>query len=207
MRIRLLIAFLLFATFSPPAARADLSARDMADVKRVEAYVNAITTMKADFMQRGPNGGVAHGTFYLSRPHRLRIEFKPPVKMLIVSTPIWVIVYDKELQEPQYLPVNSTPAGLLTKKKINLTKEFTVLNVVRNDRWLEMTIVQTKRPSRGRMTLRFDTQPSLKLIGWTVVDGQGLPTSVSLNDVETGLKLPKKLFLFVNPRPDPNYDR
>ena len=195
----------LVAATSP--ARAELSARDKADVARVQAYVNSITTMKAQFMQRGPNGGVARGTFYLSRPNRLRIEFKPPVKMLIVATPIWLIVYDKELQEPQYLPLNSTPAGMLTKKNINLTGEFTVLDVRRENRWLEMTIVQTKSPSRGRMTLRLDTEPELKLIGWTVVDGQGLPTAVSLSDVETGLDLPKKLFLFISPKIEPNYNR
>lgn len=200
------LLFVGLAAASAPA-RAELSAQDKADVKRVEAYVNAITTMKADFRQRGPNGRVAHGTFYLKRPNRLRIEFKPPVKMLIVATPIWLIVYDKELQEPQYLPLNSTPAGMLTKKDISLTGEFTVLDVRRENRWLEMTVVQTKKRDKGRMTLRFDTEPELKLIGWTVVDGQGLPTAVSLRDVKTGLPLPKKLFLFVNPRPDPYYNR
>lgn len=204
LRLLFLTGFVL-AVAAP--ARAELSARDMADVKRVEAYVNSITTMKAGFLQRGPNGGVSRGTFYLSRPHRLRIEFNPPVQMLIVATPIWLIVYDKELQEPQYLPVNATPAGMLTKKDISLTGEFSVLNVRRANRRLEMTVVQTKDPDKGRMTLRFDTEPKLKLIGWTVVDGQGLPTAVSLSDVETGLDLPKKLFLFVSPKAPPTYNR
>ncbi len=204
----LLIPLVLLGLAAGPPARAELSARDKADVAKVQAYVNAITTIKADFRQRGPNGGIARGTFYLSRPNRLRIEFKPPVKMLIVATPVWLIVYDKELQEPQYLPLNSTPAGMLTKKTIALSGgEFTVLDVKRQDRWLEMTVVQTKDPSKGRMTLRFDTAPELKLVGWTVVDGQGLPTAVSLSKVQTGLDLPKRLFLFVSPKIENDYDR
>ena len=206
--LRLFVPVFLLALAAALPARAELSARDKADVARVQAYVNSITTMKAGFMQRGPNGGVARGTFYLSRPNRLRIEFKPPVQMLIVATPVWLIVYDKELQEPQYLPLNSTPAGMLTKKKIDLSGgEFSVLKVSRENRWLEMTVIQTKDPSKGRMTLRFDTEPELKLIGWTVVDGQGLPTAVSLDNVQTGLDLPKRLFQFVSPKIDNQYNR
>ena len=107
----------------------------------------------------------------------------------------------------KYLPLNSTPAGMLTKKDISLTGEFTVTEVKREGRWLEMTVVETKDPNKGRMTLRFETEPALKLVGWTVVDGQGMPTAVSLRNVQTGIPLEQKLFLFVNPKPVENYNR
>ncbi len=54
------------------AASAGLSAEDQAAVRRIEDYINSITTLKARFIQLNPNGHFVEGSLYISRPGRLR---------------------------------------------------------------------------------------------------------------------------------------
>src|SRR5262249_37609976 len=72
-----------FAADPPPAP--SLSAADKADIARVEAYLNALRTMQAHFLQVAENGATAQGQFYLSRPGKLRLEYDPPVPILMIS--------------------------------------------------------------------------------------------------------------------------
>src|SRR3546814_3743375 len=53
------------------AEAAALSAEDRADVARVEAYLNGITSMKSSFLQSSSTGHVARGTVWLRRPGRI----------------------------------------------------------------------------------------------------------------------------------------
>jgi outer membrane lipoprotein-sorting protein len=191
----LLVALLLLAL--PGRAQA-LSAEDQADVARVEAYINRITTFKADFTQIAPNGRTARGTLWISRPGRLRVEYRPPVKLRVFATPHWLIVEDCKVKEPQYLPLTSTPAGILVQSRISLSSgEFRVTQVKRENRWLTVRIVEAKSPEKGSMSLVFDRNP-LKLIGWTVIDQNGSPTQVQLEHVQEGIPLDVNLFGFIS---------
>jgi len=180
------------------AARAQgLSPADRAEVARVESYVNSITTFKADFVQIAPNGATARGTLWISRPGRLRVEYRPPVKLRIFATPQWLIVEDCKVKEPQYLPLRSTPAGILIQERISLSGEFTVSGVKRENQWVTITIVETRSPEKGQMRLVFRANP-LQLIGWTVIDQNGGPTQVSLENVQAGLPLDVNQFGFIS---------
>jgi outer membrane lipoprotein-sorting protein len=173
-----------------------LSAADQAEVARIEAYINRITTFKADFVQIAPNGATARGTLWISRPGRLRVEYRPPVKLRIFATPQWLIVEDCKVKEPQYLPLRSTPAGILIQERIALSGEFRVTQVRRENQWVTVTIVEAKSPEKGAMRLVFRAHP-LQLIGWTVIDQNGGPTQVSLENVEAGIALDVNLFGYV----------
>jgi outer membrane lipoprotein-sorting protein len=174
-----------------------ISLADRAEVARVESYVNSITTFKADFVQIAPNGATARGTLWISRPGRLRVEYRPPVKLRIFATPQWLIVEDCKVKEPQYLPLRSTPAGILIQERISLSGEFTVTGVKRENQWVTLTIVETRSPEKGQMRLVFRANP-LQLIGWTVIDQNGGPTQVSLENVQAGLPLDAKEFGFTS---------
>lgn len=204
------VALCSVAFTAPPAAAqakpAPLSDADKVLLAEIEAYVNAITTVKARFTQVSPQGRITRGTLYISRPGRLRVDFDPPVKMLIVATPVWLIVYDGELKEPSYLPLKATPAGILVQKKVSFTDADLRVTAVRDEGpWINVTVVQRKQPNEGSMTLTFRRQP-LQLNGWTVRDARGLATQVAFEKVETGMPLAKSLFQFVNPNPSKTYD-
>jgi outer membrane lipoprotein-sorting protein len=182
---------------SSAAQAQTLSPADQAEVARVEAYINRLTTFKADFVQIAPNGATARGTLWISRPGRLRVEYRPPVKLRVFATPQWLIVEDCKVKEPQYLPLRSTPAGLLIQDRIALSGEFTVTRVQRENQWLTITIIETKSPEKGQMRLVFRANP-LQLIGWTVIDQNGGPTQVSLENVQAGIPLDINLFGFIS---------
>jgi outer membrane lipoprotein-sorting protein len=187
----------LLAAGAPRAGAQGLSSSDQAQVAQIEAYINRITTFKADFVQIAPNGATARGTMWISRPGRLRVEYRPPVKLRIFATPQWLIVEDCKVKEPQYLPLRSTPAGILIQDRIALSGEFTVIGVKRENQWITVTIVETKSQEKGQMRLVFRANP-LQLIGWTVIDQNGGPTQVSLESIQAEVPLDKSQFDYIS---------
>lgn len=188
---------MMLAAAAPRAYAQRLSPADQAQVGQIEAYVNRLTTFKADFVQIAPNGATARGTMWIMRPGRLRVEYRPPVKLRIFATPRWLIVEDCKVKEPQYLPLSSTPAGILIQERIALSGEFTVTSVKRENQWITITIIETKAPEKGQMRLVFRANP-LQLIGWTVIDQTGAPTQVSLENVQAGIPLDVNQFGFIS---------
>lgn len=183
-------------------AAAPLSAQDKADVARAEDYLNAITTLKARFLQIAGNGAQAEGTAYLSRPGKMRLQYDPPSPMLVVADGTFLIVHDQELGEPSYIPLDSTPAGVLVRDNVKLVgKDVTVTRVVRLPGVLNVSLVEADEPDAGELTLVFSESP-FALRQWRVVDAQGTVTTVSLYEAQTGLKLDPKLFEFKNPHFD-----
>lgn len=188
-----------WAAPTPPKPVA-LSERDKADVARVEEYLNGITTLQSRFLQVSPNGGYAEGDLYLSRPGRLKLEYAPPVPILIVVDGDFVTYYDKQLKQVQHIATELTPASILVRDKISLApSEFTVTEFERGPGTLRLTVVKTSDPGMGSMSLVFSDRP-IALRKWTVTDAQGQVTNVSLLGPRFGITLDPKLFQFQLPR-------
>jgi outer membrane lipoprotein-sorting protein len=180
---------------APPT---ELSAEDRSDIAKAEEYLNAIRTLKARFLQIADNGAAAEGTFYLARPGRLRLEYDPPVPILMVANGRFLIHYDKELKAVTHLPINSTPAGLLVRERIQLSGDVTPTKVERGPGSLRITLVQTDDPQAGRITLVFSERP-FALSNWQVVDAQGNTTRVALIEPHAGVPIDPALFRFTDP--------
>lgn len=186
------LAALLFGLGAAAPARA-LSPDDQALLARVEKYVNSLTTVKTRFSQIAPDGQTAKGTIYLSRPGKLRIDFDPPSRVRIMTTRLWLVVYEGRNAEPQNYPLNSTPAGILVRKTIHFGGDLKVTRISRTDRFVRIRLIRAKNPDQGSMTLVFDRQP-LKLVGWVVADAEGQQTVVRLHDTKVGIKLNPDIF-------------
>ena len=203
---RLILALLVGAGLAPSLpARAQLARRlseaDKEDVARVEAYLNALRTLSARFIQINDNGSSAEGQFSLSRPGRMRLEYDPPVPILMVATGSVLVHFDKSLKTTTYLPYDSTPAGLLLAERIELDGKLTVTQVERGPAVLRVSVVQTKDPRAGVLTLTFSERPFL-LTNWQIVDAQGVTTRIMLVEPRTGMALDPALFRFVEPLRD-----
>lgn len=206
---RFLLALTAVATLAGPAHAAELSAQDKADVARVEAYLNGIRTAQARFTQIASDGEVAHGTFTMSRPGKLRFEYEPPVPILIVANGSQLAYFEKELEEVQYVPVGQTPLNFLLAPNVAFGRDITVDRVQRQPGALAITGHDTRRPEDGSVTLVFTEQP-LQLRQWIIRDPQAKSTTVTLQDLRTDVTLDPKQFNFIdpkflrdgNPRPD-----
>lgn len=188
---------LLWAT---PGNAAALSANDLSDVRRAEDYMNGLTNLKARFLQVNNNGSTADGTVWLSRPGKMRLEYDPPNPLLVVADGTFLIVHDAELDDPSYIPLDSTPAGVLLRPEIHLNSgDLKVTEVERDAGVISFKVINAEEPEQGDITLTFTERPFL-LRQWTVRDVQDKYTTVSLFDVQSGIAIDPKKFVFENPK-------
>jgi outer membrane lipoprotein-sorting protein len=185
---------------APPAA-AKLGSADQADLARIEDYLNGIKTLQARFLQVSSTGKIAEGDFYLQRPGRLRIEYDPPVPILIVADGRWLVYFDKELEQVTYAGLDSTPAGLLVREKVSFSGGgMTVTGFERGAAAFRVAVQRTEDPGEGSLTLVFSDRP-LQLRKWAVTDAQGTTTTVSLVSPRADVALKPELFQFTPPPP------
>lgn len=181
-------------------AWAELSAKDRADISRVEDLLNGIKTLQAHFTQLSDNGGTAEGVFYLQRPGRLRFEYEPPTPILIVGTGKTIVFYDSRLGQVTYVPIKSTPLAFLVDETISFTGDTEVVRVDREPGALALTLADAKGRRDGTITLIFSDSP-LRLRMWRVTDSRGKVTTIALSRTRMNLTLDTELFRFVDPDP------
>jgi outer membrane lipoprotein-sorting protein len=171
-----------------------LSARQTDLLRKAEAEINRLRTLKARFLQATSTGEVSEGTVYLSRPGRLRVEYDPPVPVLVVADGYYFTFVDTKLQQLSYLDFDATPAGLLLDKKVELSGDkVRAQSVTESPGIVEISVMSRKDPTAGALTLVFTKAP-FALAQWRIIDAQGISTSVTLQNPETGIALPDALF-------------
>ena len=207
MRAAALVAFcrtltvtLTVALFAPLPALAAPSAADLADIARVEEYLNSVTSLKAKFLQVGPDGALSEGQVWLRRPGRLRFEYSAPTPVLVVADGLFLVFADTELGQVDRIPLASTPIAVLVDEPVRLSGAVIVSAVERDLGLLRVTLHDKARPREGRITLVFADGP-LELRQWQVIDARDQITSVSLSEVETNLALESGLFVVADPAP------
>jgi outer membrane lipoprotein-sorting protein len=185
---------LLAAALLPSVAwAAPLSPQDRADIARVEAYLNALKTLKSHFIQTTQDGQMSEGTAWLQRPGKMRFQYKPPAPFLLIAAHGVLTFHDSSLQQTSNIPLGRTPLGILLADNVTLSGAVTVTNIQRLPGQLQMTMVRTESPGDGTLTLIFADNP-LALRQWTVVDAQRRVTHVTLSDVQLGGNFDQQLF-------------
>ena len=200
------MALILFALAAPQGTAAaiapqlQLRAQERAELARIEDYLNEIRTVRSEFFQLSSNGEQARGQLYLARPGRLRIEYQPPVPILVVADGTFLIYYDSKLEQVSYVPLSSTPASILLQNNISLAEgSLMVTEFTREGNMILVTIARADNPGEGTITLSFVEDP-LQLAQWSVTDAQGIVTLVKLVEPRFGIDLDRELFIFHDPR-------
>ena len=175
------------------AVAARLTAQDKVDLKRVEDYLERLSTLKSRFLQTSSNGNVASGKLFISRPGKIRFEYDPPASILMISDGTFLIYIDKDLDQVTHIFLKSTPVNFLVREDIRMDGDITVTKITRSRGLLRLTIRDTDEPGKGSITLIFADKP-LALRKWTVIDAQNIRTNVMLAGVETGMRLDPRLF-------------
>jgi outer membrane lipoprotein-sorting protein len=192
--MRLAAAVLSLVLVATGASARAFSDAEKADLDHVSAYLNSIRTMKGGFVQIDPDGTVDQGTFVLSKPGRVRFEYDPPAPTLIVSDGHRVVVANKSLKTTDSYALSHTPLGLILDDGIDLKENGDVVAVAHQG---DVLIVKARSSNFGvhaDITLSF-AEPTLELRQWTVIDNQGLSTTVALRETQAGVDVAPSAFV------------
>lgn len=188
----------------PGLALAD-PATDKADLLRIADYFNGVRSLQGRFLQIAPDGSASEGSLQMRRPGRFRFEYDPPsptqpAPLLIVSDGSFITMEDRQLKSVDKLPLTSTPLDILVRDKVSFDDpSLKVSRLERGAGILRVTLADAAKPQDGRIILTFTDRP-LQFTGWTVIDGQGQPTAISLSKLDFNPELPDSLFEY-GPRP------
>ena len=168
---------------------------------KISDYLNSIHSLKARFVQIGPEGGMDQGTLYIQKPGQIRFEYNPPSALLIVATQGRVYVKNSRLNTLDHYDLSDTPLGLILNQNVDLKTNKAVMGVSEQNGALVVQARTSTNRNNSNIALVFSS-PALELRQWTVRDNQGGNTTVALQNLEVGATIDPALFtpLQKNPR-------
>ena len=190
---------LLFALLSLVATPVMAQQKQSKEILEAETYFANLKTVKSRFIQTNADGSQLRGTFYLSRPGKLRFEYDPPNKDFVVADGYFIYFYDGEMKQQTNAPISQTLADFLLRKNLKLSGDLKVTRIMRAGGYIQITMIQRDLPKAGELTLGFTEAPKYQLKKWRIKDSVGNITETELFDVQTGLKLPSSLFAYRDP--------
>lgn len=175
-----------------------LAASDMKTVAAAEAYLNSVTTLQARFVQTGADGKQLQGDFMLQRPGRMRFQYDAPVTDFIVADGQFIYYYDGALKQQSNTLITHSLANFFLRKNLSMSGDIAPVKVERRGGMVYITLVQTKHPHAGTLTIVMSQKP-MTLQGWRVTDATGAVTDIALQAQMTGIALNPDLFHYYDP--------
>ena len=184
------------------APQAPAIAQSAKPIDQVATTLRAVNTMTATFAQTDRRGRTLSGRLTLKRPGKIRFEYQPGVKMLIVADGRRLNMVDYEVNRVESWPIANSPLSVLLNPNQDISRMATV---VRNDRQVVMVRARDpKRPEFGTITIAFARVASapggLLLQGWTMIDAQNNRTTVKLGNQRFNVGVADSAFTFRDPR-------
>ncbi|MCR4917596.1 MAG: outer membrane lipoprotein carrier protein LolA [Alphaproteobacteria bacterium] len=161
-------------------------------VTNAEKYLNGVTGLTGDFVQVN-NGKKEQGTFSMLRPGRVRLDYKNmPVQLMADGADLYF--YDKSLDQITTVPLASTPAGILIRKKIDLRNaDIHVIDTSDSKDTFSLKMNLRGQEGLGNMNVVFNKKP-LGLNSWTIIDAVGNRTDVQFKNLKTKTNFGKNYF-------------
>jgi outer membrane lipoprotein-sorting protein len=167
-------------------------------VQRANAYFNGMNSFIGDFEQTNEDGRRYKGKLMVEKPGKMRFDYAPPARVLIISDGSTVAVVDERLRTKDRYPIGQTPLKFLLEDQINLSKDMKLIRAKADNNEASITVEdKTTFGGTSRITMLFNAA-TFDLTGWRVVDGQGTTTAVSVANIRKGGKLNDKNFEITN---------
>lgn len=150
----------------------------------LSTYLNQLTSAEGSFTQINADETISTGTLYLRRPGKVRFEYNPPEKALVMANNGTVVVFDRKLNsEPNTYPLNRTPLGLILARNVDLTRANMVVAHGYDGTATTVTAQDPENPEYGSIELKFTDDP-VELRQWVITDDGGSQTTVVLGALE-----------------------
>lgn len=190
-RRTLILAALAAAAPLPALAQAAGQPIPLADLS---AYFNGFRTAEAEFTQINPDGTLATGRLMIHRPGRVRFEYDPPDRNLVLAAAGSVNIFDARGNAgPSVYPLNRTPLNLILADRVDLTRARMVVRHFAEGPTTTVVAQDPDHPDYGSIRLDFTDGP-IELRRWVVTDDTGRETTVLLGPLRTGGTLSSALF-------------
>lgn len=157
-------------------------------------YLNDLTTVEADFTQINSDGTISTGKIYIRRPGRVRFEYAPPDRSLVIAGGQQVAIFDaKSNQPPEQYPLKRTPLNLILAANIDLGRAKMVVGHREDGTSTRVRAQDPEHPEYGAIELVFTANP-VELRQWVITDDLGAQTTVILGEMKKGGQLGASLF-------------
>ncbi|NCO86947.1 MAG: outer membrane lipoprotein carrier protein LolA [Rhodobacterales bacterium] len=164
----------------------------------VSSYLNQLQTAQGGFTQINGDGTLSTGTIYIKRPGRVRFEYAPPERSLVIAGGGQVAIFDPRSNTgPDRYPLNQTPLNIILERNVDLTRARMVTGHVSDGTTTTITAQDPEHPEYGSIQMVFTANP-VELRQWIVTDDTGVQTTVILNDLRTGGTIRDILFNIQN---------
>ena len=183
--------------FLAPVALLALSAPVLAEklsLGTLSKYLNSLTTVEADFTQVNSDGSVSTGRIFIKRPGRVRFEYNPPDKALVLAGGQQVAIFDgKSNVPPEQYPLKRTPLNLILAANIDLGRAKMVVGHSADATSTRVKAQDPEHPEYGTIELVFSADP-VELRQWVITDDLGQQTTVILGGMTKGGALGEGMF-------------
>ncbi len=183
-----------------PPQRLSLGDADRALLDAISARLNELATVKGEFTQINPDGSTSEGTFFIAKPGKMRFEYKPPTPTLIVADGRTVAVANTKLNTVDRYPLSQTPLGLVLGNDVDLKNDTALVSVAHQQGAIVIGARSNANMSHANISLVF-SDPGYELRQWTVIDNQGLTTTVALRDLVADAAVSPSLFVLPDRNP------
>lgn len=157
-------------------------------------YLNSLKTAEADFTQVNADGTISTGKLFIQRPGRVRFEYAPPDKTLVLASGGQVAIFDaKSNQPPEQYPLSRTPLNLILAQNVDLGRARMVVGHTADDKTTSVIAQDPEHPEYGTIRMVFTAAPT-ELRQWVITDNTGGQTTVILGDLQKGQSYAPSLF-------------
>lgn len=167
---------------------------EIVPLSELSAYLNRLSTAEADFTQVNSDGSRTSGKLFIKRPGRVRFEYAPPDRSLVMAGGGQVAIFDaKSNQPPEQYPLRRTPLNLILERNVNLGAAKMVVGHYEADNTTRVVAQDPEHPEYGTIELVFLNDP-ITLAQWIITDDLGNRTTVVLDRMVLGGDIPASLF-------------
>lgn len=184
-----------FALLAPLALLLPLPAlAEKIPLGTISEYLNGLSTVESDFTQINSDGSISTGKIFIKRPGRVRFEYAPPDRSLVIAGGQNVAIFDaKSNQPPEQYPLKRTPLNLILAQNIDLARASMVVGHAEDGTSTRVRAQDPENPEYGTIELVFTADP-VELRQWVITDDLGAQTTVILGEMKKGGQLGARLF-------------
>ncbi len=156
---------------------------DKIPLNAISKYLNSLKSASGEFTQINDDGSVTTGDIYIKRPGRVRFEYAPPDKSLVIAGGGTVAVFDpKSNILPEQFPLKRTPLNLILARTVDLNRSNMVVGHSDDGTATTVKVQDPEHPEYGNIQLKFTGSP-VELRQWIITNDAGSQTTVILGEL------------------------